>query len=177
MGFRGVLVACSAACSALAAAALPSCDSDRPNSWAEHRTLHLPTDMAATASDAWVDALCCVYTHVEEQASLTRARMTTYDGSTRWYDGDDGDDVMERAYDAICGMSMGGDDCDSQATCVADALAGDDGECADSDTWRFKKKPWKSCAWVAKKPAKRCKKKGATFKKAKKACLAACGKC
>jgi chitinase len=51
--------------------------------------------------------------------------------------------------------------------------------CEDSEAW-FYKKERKDCAWVSKKPEKRCRKKGVLDgkkTKAKKACLEACDKC
>ena len=92
---------------------------------------------------------------------------------------------MERAYDDVCDMGMGRDDCEDEASCVAAALAGDEPEtdpeeeeeaCADSSAWRDKKK-LRTCDWVAKKPKKRCKKRGLLGSKAKRECLRSCGKC
>ena len=51
--------------------------------------------------------------------------------------------------------------------------------CEDSPAWYYKQES-KDCAWVAKKPKKRCRKKGildGKKTKAKKACVAACDKC
>ena len=61
---------------------LPLCDSDRPNSWATHRTLTLPQHIitGTAVEDAWSKALCCVYTHVEA-GDVSEPVLTTYDGS------------------------------------------------------------------------------------------------
>ena len=169
------------------ASALPECTTDRPG-WASHRTMYLPSVHAAAASESWASALCCVFTHVVEDAGAERPYMITYDGSKQWYDGNDSaDTIMERAYDDVCDMGMGRDDCEDEASCVAAALAGDEPEpdpeeeeeeeaCADSSAWRDKKK-LRTCDWVAKKPKKRCKKRGLLGSKAKRACLLSCGKC
>ena len=56
----------------------------------------------------------------------------------------------------------------------------DDASCEDSSSWYYKKES-KDCDWVAKKPNKRCRKKGiladGSKTRAKKACLVACDKC
>ena len=67
--------------------ALPTCDSERPNSWATFRTLSIPNVPEFLginnddASSRWARALCCVYTHVEKSDRLSQAQMKTYDGS------------------------------------------------------------------------------------------------
>ncbi|KAH8080342.1 hypothetical protein JL720_9035 [Aureococcus anophagefferens] len=50
--------------------------------------------------------------------------------------------------------------------------------CADSETWYQGTKKWKTCAWVGKSPAKRCKAAWVIHGvKAKVACPVACGIC
>jgi len=113
---------------------LPSCDSERPNSWASHRTLTIP-EGCLTGSPmevAMANTLCCVYTHVEVVANTNtntntntrRPILETYDGSVTRI-GDCGTstsiEVMEEVMDRICAMSMGSRDCSDQAVCIEDA--------------------------------------------------------
>ncbi|KAH8089998.1 hypothetical protein JL720_6294 [Aureococcus anophagefferens] len=64
-----------------------------------------------------------------------------------------------------------------------DAFAGGDGpSCAskkgrDSKSWHRKDAPTKTCAWVERKPTKRCRKKGATGARALTECVRACASC
>ena len=103
--------------------ALPSCNSDRPNSWAEHRTLYVPSRFFETVvqDDSWVDALCCVYTHVEETDGDT-AVLELYDGSSYDISGSSFPVIARTAMDDICEMQMGSEDCENRSTCVDEAL-------------------------------------------------------
>ena len=111
------------------ALALPSCNSDRPNSWATHRTLSIPNspeffNKNSDDDDRWARALCCVYTHVEISDGPTgQAQMTTYDGSKYTVQADTFARAAERAMDDVCGMSMGSDDCRRRSRCVHEALS------------------------------------------------------
>ena len=64
-----------------------------------------------------------------------------------------------------------------------DAFAGGDGpSCAskkgrDSTSWHRQDAPTQSCAWVERKPTKRCRKKGATGARALTECVRACASC
>eukprot|EP00535_Pseudo-nitzschia_heimii_P009886 CAMPEP_0197176344 /NCGR_PEP_ID=MMETSP1423-20130617/2312_1 /TAXON_ID=476441 /ORGANISM="Pseudo-nitzschia heimii, Strain UNC1101" /LENGTH=207 /DNA_ID=CAMNT_0042625717 /DNA_START=35 /DNA_END=658 /DNA_ORIENTATION=+ len=116
---------------------LPECDSERPNSWATHRTLTIPESClsGSAAEAAAAEALCCVYTHVVVGSGGNGAAiLETYDGSLyRIGDGDDddGDDddgcdgvrAMEEVMGRVCGMSMGSRDCFDQAACIENAEA------------------------------------------------------
>ena len=106
--------------------ALPSCTSDRPNSWVTHRTLELPQSFVDAAPPgelmAWANALCCVYTHVET-SSTSIPRLTTYDGDVKSYQSiRTAVGAMETVYDDVCSMSMGSQDCRNQRACVTVAL-------------------------------------------------------
>lgn len=109
--------------------ALPSCNSDRPNSWATHRTLSIPNSPEffnnnSDDDDRWAMALCCVYTHVElsDRPTTSQAQMTTYDGSKYTIQADTFVRAAERAMDDVCGMSMGSDDCRRRSRCVQEAF-------------------------------------------------------
>ncbi|CAB9530267.1 expressed unknown protein [Seminavis robusta] len=102
------------------------CSSNRPG-WADHRTLYVPDSMLGDDDDrdnAWMAALCCVYTHVEVTTSSSIVQFEIYDGS----DYDLGQsfssfpEVAAEAMDEICGMSMGSADCRNQASCVEQGL-------------------------------------------------------
>ena len=95
------------------------CDSDRPNSWATHRTLYVPK--TTRIDDDWAAALCCVYTHVETFDRNT-AVLELYDGSSYRIAGASFAEIAERAMDDICDMSMGSRDCRNQADCI-DAIS------------------------------------------------------
>ena len=83
----------------------------------------------------------------------------------------------------------GGDaDAFTGATTTTFGFAGDDGphgdgpDCStkrgrDSESWHRKDAPTKTCEWVEKKPAKRCRKKGATGARALTECVRACASC
>ena len=47
----------------------------------------------------------------------------------------------------------------------------------DSKSWHRKDAPTKTCAWVERKPTKRCRKKGATGARALTECVRACASC
>ena len=105
---------------------LPSCSSDRPDSWATHRTLYLPDAFvsAAPAAElaAWANALCCVYVHVES-AAVSVPSLTTYDGEVRPYPMSlTAISASETAYTDVCQMGMGSTDCQRQEACVSAAL-------------------------------------------------------
>ena len=74
--FLGTFLASIAAVSA----ELPDCNSDRPNSWATHRTLYVPEDLLTdpVKDGNWADALCCVYTYVEIIPAERQPSLTTY---------------------------------------------------------------------------------------------------
>mmetsp|Transcript_3829 Transcript_3829/g.10054 ORF Transcript_3829/g.10054 Transcript_3829/m.10054 type:complete len:174 (+) Transcript_3829:185-706(+) len=107
---------------------MPTCDSDRPYSWATHRTLTLPPSclLGSAMENAMADALCCVYTHVViGSGSTNTAVLETYDGSSQAI-GECGAgyasvQVMEETMDRVCRMSMGREDCSNQAVCVENA--------------------------------------------------------
>jgi hypothetical protein len=77
---------------------------------------------------AWMKALCCVYTAITTTTSTTtkKASMKLYDGSS--YDIVTGSStsssssIMEKAYNDICKMGMGSQDCLSNSVCVKQAL-------------------------------------------------------
>ncbi len=122
------------------AASMPYCDSERPNSWATHRTLTIPESciQGSVMEIAMANALCCVYTHVVVVAGDFTNRvpyLETYDGSMYAYgecstiDNDNESstetytsiNVMEDVMGNVCGMSMGSRDCFDQAACIEDA--------------------------------------------------------
>ena len=83
-----------------------------------HRTLNVPAAMwdAATSQEDlnWANKLCCTYTWAVRQESGSSPSMTTYDGSVRIYSTPTSfRETAESVYSAICGMSMGSDDCAS----------------------------------------------------------------
>jgi len=96
-----------------------SCDTNRNTGFADHRTLHLPSSVWDSASDAdraWAVKLCCVFTWVIRDPSTTTPFMITYDGGRLSYQDESTFAlVAEKAYSAICGMSMGNADCASEA--------------------------------------------------------------
>eukprot|EP00534_Pseudo-nitzschia_fraudulenta_P001205 CAMPEP_0201132944 /NCGR_PEP_ID=MMETSP0850-20130426/47384_1 /ASSEMBLY_ACC=CAM_ASM_000622 /TAXON_ID=183588 /ORGANISM="Pseudo-nitzschia fraudulenta, Strain WWA7" /LENGTH=402 /DNA_ID=CAMNT_0047403437 /DNA_START=108 /DNA_END=1316 /DNA_ORIENTATION=- len=110
---------------------LPSCDSERPDSWATHRTLTIPENCLTGSSSetAWANALCCVYTHVEAGSSGKTPILETYDGYKYSFRecSNQGSvtsvDIMEEVMGNVCGMSMGSRDCYDQADCIEDALS------------------------------------------------------
>ena len=88
------------------------------------------------------------------------------------------DDEKQRAWQLRYGLDAARAAAVS-AGAVWTAIADEDEACADSAAW-YRKKTKKSCAWVAKRPGKRCRKKGSgTFAniKAKTACPVACDRC
>ena len=108
--------------------ALPTCDSERPNSWATFRTLSIPNVpefLGSNNDDAsrWARALCCIYTHVEKSDRLSQAQMKTYDGSKYNIRADSFVEAARKAMDDICDMSMGSDDCRRRKQCVNEALS------------------------------------------------------
>jgi len=96
-----------------------SCDTTRNTGFADHRTLHLPStiwDSATDADRAWAVKLCCVFTWVVRDPSTTTPFMVTYDGGRLNYlDYSMFSFVAEEAYSSVCGMSMGISDCASEA--------------------------------------------------------------
>lgn len=96
-----------------------SCDTTRNTGFADHRTLHLPStiwDSASDADRAWAVKLCCVFTWVVRDSSATTPYMITYDGGRLNFEDDSTLTlVAEKAYSAVCGMSMGSSDCASEA--------------------------------------------------------------
>lgn len=104
---------------------LPSCESDRPNSWTTHRTVTIPSKSltGSDEEDRYATALCCVYTHVVSGSSESKQpTMTTYDDSTYNINGSNSIDVMKEVMKRVCKMSMGSQDCKNQAKCVERAL-------------------------------------------------------
>ena len=103
---------------------LPDCNSDRPNSWATHRTLYVPENLLTdSVKDAnWADALCCVYTHVQVIAAGGRPSLTTYDGRNYRIDADTFQELAEQTMHDICDMSMGSQDCNRRDRCVDGSL-------------------------------------------------------
>lgn len=118
---------------------LPVCDSERPNSWATHRTLMIPEScITGLAMEiAMMNALCCVYTHVvvvgtADEETSNRPYLETYDGSLYAYNECENDssadaytsiEAMEEVMGNVCGMSMGSRDCFDQRFCIEDAMA------------------------------------------------------
>lgn len=108
---------------------LPACSANRPG-WPTHRLLELPPAMVASSSQTEAThlarRLCCVYTWVVTgPSSLATAEMTTYDGGRRAYPlATTLVAAAQAAYDDICSMSMGSQDCSSQQACVLGTLDG-----------------------------------------------------
>ena len=105
--------------------ALPECSSNRPG-WADHRILQVPSNMLSGDSieNAWTEALCCVYTHVEVIASTTnKASFELYDGRTYNIKANSFEDLSNAVYEDICDMPMGSHDCSSKSACVQSAFA------------------------------------------------------
>ena len=107
--------------------ALPECTSDRPG-WADHRTIYVPESMMSYESidDAWTEALCCVYTYVQvtfDQKNSNKARFELYDGWSYKIQATSFEELASKAYDDICDMQMGSQDCRKNASCVQAAFA------------------------------------------------------
>lgn len=187
------------------ASSVPYCNSRRPSTpnWAtSYRTLHIPQSMITESNDekAWAKALCCVYTHVEATFS-SNARLVLYDGSSDYIRGSSSTAIMKDAYNDICRMSMGRDDCNSQSQCIASAMAPEPTpkptqqptlqptpqptnsptqtatqkttEC-ENKKLEYKNKKKKNCKWVTKKGIKWVTKKG--IKKGESKLLKLCDK-
>jgi len=96
-----------------------TCDKVRSTGYSNHRKLHVPVamwDSAGQNERTWADKLCCVYTWVVRDAKAQSPYMITYDGGRRSYgDATSFAHAAERAYSAICGMSMGSRDCATAA--------------------------------------------------------------
>ena len=101
--------------------------------------------------------------------------------------GDDGDSNEGRARVLVypSGDALGDAGAAVGATTTTGAFAGGSGDgpsCAskkgrDSKSWHRKDAPTKTCAWVERKPTKRCRKKGATGARALTECVRACASC
>ena len=105
--------------------ALPECLSNRPG-WADHRILQVPSNMLSgdPIENAWTEALCCVYTHVElTSSSSNKALFELYDGSKYKIKANSFKELSASVYDDICDMPMGSYDCSSKSTCVQSAFA------------------------------------------------------
>jgi len=116
--------------------AIPSCDSNRPGN-ESYRTLQVPSSMLTNYQEEnnWVTALCCVYTHVVVASDgVSSPMMVRYDGSAYIMRGLTSVEVMQNAYDDICSMNMGSEDCLNQAQCIEDALSCGDLFCKDGVT-------------------------------------------
>ena len=85
-------------------------------------------------------------------------------------------------------MAGGDADAFTSATTTTFGFAGDDGphgdgpDCStkkgrDSKSWHRKDAPTKTCAWVERKPSRRCRKKDATGARAETECARACASC
>lgn len=100
-----------------------ACSSNRPG-WANHRTLYVPSWMMSNPTNndrAWMDALCCLYTHV--QMGGNNARLEIFDGSSYGLrTGSSFADLASRTMDDVCAMSMGREDCSRQRQCVNNAF-------------------------------------------------------
>jgi len=86
----------------------------------DRRTLHIPAamwDRAVSAEDLmWAEKLCCVYTWTAREESESQVYLSLYDGGTRQYPlAASFSAAAQSAYLAICGMSMGSDDCSTEA--------------------------------------------------------------
>jgi hypothetical protein len=102
-------------------------------------------------------------------------------------DGADSNAGHARVY-WISALAGGDADAFIGATTTTFGFAGDDGphgdgpDCStkrgrDSKSWHRKDAPRKTCEWVKKRPAKRCRKKGATGARALTECVRACASC
>ena len=108
-----------------ATAQLNGCSTNRPG-WADHRSLYVPSSFASAnnaTTNTWVDALCCVYTWTFSSPSITTPYLITYAGGQRTYNSVGSmEEAGQAAYDDVCSMSMGSNDCSTNAQCVLDAL-------------------------------------------------------
>ena len=108
----------------IGANAIPLCNSDRPGG-ESHRTLYVTQNsLSGTVEDnKWTNVLCCVYTHVEiTNLNDWNGWMRLYDGSWESLDGDKLPQMAQDAYDEICDMSMGAQDCMNQKSCIENAM-------------------------------------------------------
>ena len=125
------------------AVALVDCDSNRPG-WPDHRTLYVPEWMFTTNNNpdgndndgedeenqAWIEALCCVYTHVQviQSSSSKTVRFEVYDGSSYTIRPQHRSsstlfaNVAAQAMDDICNMQMGSQDCQQRSECIDTAF-------------------------------------------------------
>jgi len=73
--------------------------------------------------EQWSHDLCCVYTHVEIMEDASTPYLKTYDGNIEYMDPCDitgAVSVMKTAWDNICDMSMGEEDCNDSDECKAE---------------------------------------------------------
>ena len=105
------------------------CTRNRPG-WGNHRTLYIPQGMIMENNDqAWIEALCCVYTYVElipsSSTSSSSVQLELYDGSEYSLRRESSSfaEVASQAMEDICDMQMGRDDCQEQSECVDRAFA------------------------------------------------------
>lgn len=106
---------------------IPACSTARPGGGSvnDYRTLHVPqafVDAAAPSEVAWMSKrLCCVYTRVQV-TDRAEPYLVNYDADERPVAGADTfEDAASAAYDDVCDMGMGSEDCSSQRECVEDA--------------------------------------------------------
>jgi len=74
----------------------------------------------------WVDALCCVYTHVEiltDNIVDNEATFELYDGSSYKIFGLNFEHIASSAYHDLCDINLGKTDCDTKAICVQNVFS------------------------------------------------------
>merc|ERR1712070_572035 len=110
---------------------VPECTGDAPG-WPDHRTLFIPhtfLDTNLVEDDfitLWADKLCCIYTYIEVTMTFSTPYLVSYDGSVFDYvDASDFEATVTAAWDEICAMSMGSEECADEdiMTCIADVEA------------------------------------------------------
>ena len=81
-----------------------------------------------------------------------------------------GSGFVEGGDEETPGETPGGDEAPRGPSCASK-------KGRDSKSWHRKDAPMKTCAWVERKPTKRCRKKGATGARALTECVRACASC
>ena len=117
----------------------------------DFRTLYIPQAFLDAANASAVAAhsgrLCCVYTRTT-LTNRDRPYLVTYDNNERAVDGASFEQAADSAFNAVCNMGMGREDCEAQAGCVREAIASLDESPSESSA-SGPRGPTLSCALVA----------------------------
>ena len=111
---------------------LPACTSTRPGgtgSVRDYRTLYVPSILVGAASPAHIEAysarLCCVYTRISAlTAGEASPYLTTYDDARQPVLADTFEQAAVAAFESVCQMGMGSQDCARRSQCAQEAMHG-----------------------------------------------------